>query len=533
MNSEIALALSGGGYRAAMFHLGTLSYLKHVALPNGKSILDVVNTISTISGSSITGLWYMMNYCGSNDIEQSFKDLFYILRDKDLPRSVLNAFLAKGNENTSLIKETIKFYDQIFFHDQTFGLLMEKVEHGHIHHFSANGTDFSNGLAFRFQASRAIVNAEPQYRYGFIGNNKHKIPRDVAKNIKLSEILAVSSCFPGGFEPVVFPDDFDFYNIEDCEEFCNGCKSFGLMDGGIVDNQGIEPILLANQQMSYDNPNAQGKSDFPSHDLVIVSDVASPTLSEADNINFSLPFKKLSFNSIKKILLWSFSISSLLFIITLRVRLYFISGIFFTISLLCGWLSCSVYCIRKKMTGLLRTLPVEFDFDLMTNLRFGKIYTLLKNRTLSLLTLAQSVFMKPIRQMRYKALYENASWRNRLLSTNVNELSCKGSWRWKKDYPEILKPSQAIINNSDKASSMGTTLWFTEYDRENEIPEALLACGQYTICMNLLEYVEKLKKDMSNTTDTHKLLLGCEQQLKSDWEQFQSNPKYLLKLVTV
>lgn len=44
MNSEIALALSGGGYRAAMFHLGTLSYLKHVALPNGKSILDVVNT---------------------------------------------------------------------------------------------------------------------------------------------------------------------------------------------------------------------------------------------------------------------------------------------------------------------------------------------------------------------------------------------------------------------------------------------------------------------------------------------------------
>ena len=224
MNSEIALALSGGGYRAAMFHLGTLSYLKHVALPNGKSILDVVNTISTISGGSITGLWYMMNYCGSNDIEQSFKDLFYILRDKDLPRSVLNAFLAKGNENTSLIKETIKFYDQIFFHDQTFGLLMEKVEHGHIHHFSANGTDFSNGLAFRFQASRAIVNAESQYRYGFIGNNKHNIPRDVAKKIKLSEILAVSSCFPGGFEPVVFPDDFDFYNSKHCEEFCNGCS---------------------------------------------------------------------------------------------------------------------------------------------------------------------------------------------------------------------------------------------------------------------------------------------------------------------
>ena len=54
---EIAISLSGGGYRAAMFHLGTLSYLNRIQLPNGKSLLDVVNTISTISGGSITGLW--------------------------------------------------------------------------------------------------------------------------------------------------------------------------------------------------------------------------------------------------------------------------------------------------------------------------------------------------------------------------------------------------------------------------------------------------------------------------------------------
>ena len=117
MNSEIAIALSGGGYRAAMFHLGTLSYLNHVAFPNGKSLLDVVNTISTISGGSITGLWYMMNYSLSNEIDKSFKTLYHILCDEDLPKSVLNSFLSKENENTSLIKEAVKFYDQIFFHD--------------------------------------------------------------------------------------------------------------------------------------------------------------------------------------------------------------------------------------------------------------------------------------------------------------------------------------------------------------------------------------------------------------------------------
>lgn len=529
---EIAIALSGGGYRAAMFHLGTLSYLRHVILPNGKALLDIVNTISTISGGTITGLWYMMNYCKSNDMDKSFRDLFYILRDTDLPKSVLNVFLAKDNHNTSLIKETIKFYDQVFFHDQTFGLLMEKAEHGHIHHFSANGTDFSNGLAFRFQASRAIVNAEPQYKYGFIGNHNHNIPRNVAKKIKLSEILAVSSCFPGGFEPVVFPNDFYFYKCKECEKFCKGCKSFDLMDGGIVDNQGIEPVLLANKQMSYDDLEAQGKSDYPCHDLIIVSDVASPILSEMNVIDFAFPLKNMSLNKIEYILWGSLLMSIVLCVLTLVIHLNFISGIFFALSMLCGWFCGLLRNVLNRMIGILSMLPVDFDYSLIKDLPVGKVCMLLKNRVSSLLALAQSVFMKSIRQMRYKALYENATWKNRLLSNNVNELSSKGSWRWKKDYPDILKPSQAIVNNSDVASSMGTTLWFTDDDREKEIPEALFVCGQYTICMNLLEYIEKLKKNMTNTTDTHKLLLGCEQQLKSDWEQFLSNPKCLLKLVT-
>lgn len=532
MNSEIAITLSGGGYRAAMFHLGTLSYLNQVAFPNGKSLLDTVNTISTISGGSITGLWYMMNYCNSNDIDKCFRDLFYKLRDEDLPKSVLNSFLSKENKNTSLIKEAIKFYDQVFFHNQTFGLLMETVEHGHIHHFSANGTDFSNGYGFRFQASRAIVNAKPQYRYGFIGNNKHNIPRDIAKNIKLSEILAVSSCFPGGFEPVVFPKDFDFYKNKECEDYCKGCKPFELMDGGIIDNQGIEPILLANKQMSYDNSEAQGISDYPCHDLIIVSDVASPILSEKYVSDFAFPFKNLSFNKIKYALWWSLLIMLILCIVGLFTHLNFVSGIFFALLLLNGLLYGGICYIQNWIKGILSKFPVEFNADLLKDLQLGKVFVLLKNRLSSLLTLAQSVFMKPIRQMRYKALYENAIWKNRLLSNNVNELSNTGSWRWKNGYPDYLKPSQAIIDNSDKASSMGTTLWFTKEDREKEIPEALFACGQYTICMNLLEYIEKLKKDMSNTTDTHKLLQGCENQLRSDWEQFQSNPRYLIKLVT-
>ena len=37
---EIAISLSGGGYRAAMFHLGTLSYLTHIAAAFGEKLKD-------------------------------------------------------------------------------------------------------------------------------------------------------------------------------------------------------------------------------------------------------------------------------------------------------------------------------------------------------------------------------------------------------------------------------------------------------------------------------------------------------------
>ena len=50
MKPEIAIALSGGGYRAALFHLVILSYLQHLNLEIGDSFLSNINSISTISG---------------------------------------------------------------------------------------------------------------------------------------------------------------------------------------------------------------------------------------------------------------------------------------------------------------------------------------------------------------------------------------------------------------------------------------------------------------------------------------------------
>ena len=46
---SIGVCMSGGGYRAAAFHLGTLSYLYDAGLG------DKVTQISTVSGGTFTG----------------------------------------------------------------------------------------------------------------------------------------------------------------------------------------------------------------------------------------------------------------------------------------------------------------------------------------------------------------------------------------------------------------------------------------------------------------------------------------------
>src|SRR5262245_55028707 len=54
-DKRIGLSLSGGGYRAAAFHLGTLRKL------NELGILKHVDILSTISGGSIAGAYYLLN----------------------------------------------------------------------------------------------------------------------------------------------------------------------------------------------------------------------------------------------------------------------------------------------------------------------------------------------------------------------------------------------------------------------------------------------------------------------------------------
>lgn len=523
--AEVALSLSGGGYRAAMFHLGILHYLHNLRYEDGHSFLEDVHTISTISGGTLTGLWYMIHYCKNHDINAAIKELFEKMVTISIADRAVANILQDSVNNTSLIREMVSIYDEVFFENQTFGEILDAVEKGPIHHFCAGGTDFSSGLPFRFQAGRKIPNVPAAYEHGWIGNYSTQISWENAHKIRLSEIMATSSCFPGGFEPIRMPDDFAGLKSEDLNT--RVVLPINLMDGGVVDNQGIDALLRANDQMAK-AANADCRT-FVGHDLIIISDVASERVDDKKTFDMALS-KYVSIYGINFFIVLTMLLSCIGMFWGYKINCSCLFGaaaaslfIFMTI-----W-ACLVVLEEKIYKCLLKKSPVTFDACQFYSLSLYKIWELLQNRLNSLIHLSMSVFMKPIRQMRYRALYESPLWKHRLITNNVDELSGNGKWSVKNDYPEFLRPSKDMIANSNKASSFGTTLWFDETAKKKKIPEALFTAGQYTICMNLLEYVEKIKAiDASKVTSFQQQILTLEDKLKADWDEFKKNPQCMV-----
>ena len=73
-SKKVGLGLSGGGFRAAAFHLGVFKKLKELQL------LDKIDVFSCVSGGSIAGGYLLTNW-GSNTV---LKELENYLRTKSI-----------------------------------------------------------------------------------------------------------------------------------------------------------------------------------------------------------------------------------------------------------------------------------------------------------------------------------------------------------------------------------------------------------------------------------------------------------------
>jgi hypothetical protein len=330
---NIALAFSGGGFRAAAYGLGVLSYFDHICYTDGDRTVPLrhhISYLSSASGGTIATAMYALNDAKGKSFNDYYKRLFTVLQGTYLLENTFKKLnddkLWRGgahDKRRNLINAFSLAYDEFLFE----GALLSDLKPspaGHLDEVCFNTTEFYKGLLFRQTAKmKADTQEEPGFLYGNFLVNLH---RDTAGKIKLADILAASSCFPAGFEPIMFPDDFTYRHhshgkhlsastLRDAmsvipqelswpelttlygkhkvhrkvaelhqsqpgftpEDLLTALQSeplhqdfkIGMMDGGITDNQGLESMMKANDRRE------RGQTGFEPFDLMMVNDVGS------------------------------------------------------------------------------------------------------------------------------------------------------------------------------------------------------------------------------------------------------------------
>ncbi len=510
--SHIALSLSGGGFRAATFHLGVLSYLSHLHTSDGRTFLDHVKTVSTVSGGTLTGLWFILNRCQGKSDEEMLRGLYDLLTNGRLiDRASLEFFNGK-NANTSLIREMVRIYDEEIFHGATLGTLTDKIDEISIDNFSANATEFKNAIEFRFQVGTKQKTALGGTSQGIVGNSLYKTPGNIASQILLAEVFAASSCFPGGFEALFFPRDFQLAHNPENSDYLDKTENIALMDGGIVDNQGIEPVELIRKRQDID--------------LFIISDAGC-----GRDVDYSFEESDIcSHLSVHKIniCLNLLVIGMAQFLLWVPKGFWF--GFFLSLTLLFLVVRLTTALVSRHLVRkYARLVPFSFKWKELLHIPLSKYINMFTSRATSMLALTGKVFLKHIRALNYATIYEDEKWQNRRIMNGLYELGAGENYgKHLTDEEELLmKPSDAINKTTELATNMGTTLWWSEEDRECGKPEALLACGQYTICWNLLEYIYRLRRNDDNTNENHNVIRALQMQLEDDWRRFNDNPYWM------
>lgn len=521
--TPVGLTLSGGGSRAAAFHLGVLSYLDRTGL------LARVQMLSTVSGGTFTGAKYALSLAEKTAFEDFFVQYYHDLETIKLVDLALES-LSKGKVSPpsgrkDLIIACAQVYADTFLRNNSgdpacFETILNTDTH--LKEIIFNTTEFRNGIDFRFQKSE-----NPRAR---IGNGKLFIPPRDAGSIRLADIVAASSCVTGGFEPIAFPDDFTWPKgkipARIREIFLKDGRPWpvALMDGGIYDNQGISSLMLADER-SVDKLG-----------MVIISDVAKET-------DEYLPFPNqktrgtISLNHINLFFLGLMAVCAVT-VLSSGMRLWqavFIGSfrffwdffIYCIPMLLAGLTAGSLFSVRQFIThNLFPQIPQvgRAAWDDLKHLKLAQVVDMLRMRLDSLLSLTSGVFMNRIRGLVYGLIYRNPKYEGKRVSNLIYHLKSDNAFsRALGRIPGIKKPGQALHQVADIAADMPTELWF---DADYKQP-CLVACGQATICYNLMKYIVRIYgSDPQHYTAPVQTLWD---QLRADWNKLVEDPYVLLQ----
>jgi predicted acylesterase/phospholipase RssA len=274
---KVGLALSGGGFRASLFHLGVLAKLAELDL------LRRVEILSCVSGGSIVGAHYylkvrkLMNEKPDAEIEASdFVDLVAELIDEFVEgveanlrcRAALNPLthlrtIVHADHTTRTMGELFEKHLYARVNDgeggeprQLPGLFVQPpgtesfrpkrdnwLRRAKVPMLVLNATTLNTGHNWQFTASwmgEPPPGDNPVDRNDILRRLYYTEAPKAHQNLRLGHAVAASACVPGLFNPVVLSALYGTDQGTPVE------LTVRLVDGGVHDNQGTASLLEQN-----------------------------------------------------------------------------------------------------------------------------------------------------------------------------------------------------------------------------------------------------------------------------------------------
>jgi NTE family protein len=220
LEEGIALCLSGGGYRAMVFHVGVMWRL------NETKLLSKIKRFSSVSGGSITAgvlasRWDKLKF--DNGVARNFVDVVVEPVRKMASTSVdLGAVLWGSVLPGSIADRVANAYRKHLFEDKTLQDLPDEPR------FVFNATNLESGVLFRF--------SKP-----YMGD--YRVGRIFDPTIELAVAVAASSAFPPVLSPCVLDLRGETWTDDEGNDLGHkrGFRDkIKLTDGGVYDNLGLE-----------------------------------------------------------------------------------------------------------------------------------------------------------------------------------------------------------------------------------------------------------------------------------------------------
>jgi hypothetical protein len=174
-------------------------------------------------------------------------------------------------------------------------------------------------------------------------------------------------------------------------------------------------------------------------------------------------------------------------------------------------------------------------------LKFTTLYNMVLRRRESGMKLVTNVFLKQMKWFSFERIFSDGSWRSRVVVNAAKKLTAHEVQKRRDKYfylsHDLLEPGDEIMRVAAKSNTMNTTLWFTtdELAGDKNMLDSLIACGQFTTCFNLLEYIEKTLKRSKYKSDydaydqaTKDAIDKLQQELLADWRHFKEDPYWMV-----